>query len=62
LPVEDYNRLSIEKISRRVEKLSSDEITELKAYEEQRKTTPPCWMSRCSRSGERTIDSKLDVR
>ena len=34
MPVEDYDRLSIEEISRRLKKLSSDEIMKLKAYEE----------------------------
>lgn len=37
LPVEDYDRLSIEEIIRRLEKLSSDEIVELKAYEKEHK-------------------------
>jgi hypothetical protein len=37
LPVDDYNRLSVEDISRRLEKLGSGEITKLKAYEERHK-------------------------
>ena len=37
VPIENYDRLSIEEISRRLENLRSDEITELKAYEEQHK-------------------------
>jgi hypothetical protein len=34
---EDFDRLSVEEISRRLEKLSSREITKLKAYEERHK-------------------------
>lgn len=33
LPVEDYDRLSVEEISRRLEGLTADEVRELKTYE-----------------------------
>jgi hypothetical protein len=37
LPIESYDRLSIEKVSRRLKELDADEIEELKAYEKSNK-------------------------
>lgn len=40
LPVEDYDRLSVEEVNRRLKELDAGEVEELKAYEKSNKNRP----------------------